>query len=196
MQLPTSGHVYFVRVRERAVSFTAAPKILVLVRHINVCDSGGWLPGEASTTGIDEFVVRTDAQGYFTVPPRSFDEVCARVALVPTAYAPGYKSLGARALLNNPFIKDKSAFAGLEENDAILEPQKLSQQRAKDLAQAIHSGLGTIPMSNEILREMAPEMSQLAAAFPQIWLSECKQYDVCGEYPEAPISPNAQPSKR
>jgi len=58
-----------------------------------------WSIGEASTTGIDSYLVRTDRNGAFHIPPRRYDQVCSRVALMATAYVPGYESVWVAPIL-------------------------------------------------------------------------------------------------
>jgi hypothetical protein len=152
---------------------------------MDVCDQSTWPPGEASTTGIDAFLVRSDANGNFSVPPRSF-KLCTRASFIPSAFVPGYRSWHAFLIFNgyssrqSSLMKDKRVFAGINENDVVLEPQKLSEERAIDLVRSMHSSFTnytvTASMSQEILREMKPEMSQLAAAYPTVWRKECTQF--------------------
>jgi hypothetical protein len=184
-QLPTSGRVYFIHPGEGGVSLSPAPGVLVLVERMDVCDQSTWPPGEASTTGIDAFLVRSDANGNFSVPPRSF-KLCTRASFIPSAFVPGYRSWHAFLIFNgyssrqSSLMKDKRVFAGINENDVVLEPQKLSEERAIDLVRSMHSSFTnytvTASMSQEILREMKPEMSQLAAAYPTVWRKECTQF--------------------
>jgi len=74
--LPTSAHVYFLRVQGVGLALVPAPDALVLAERINVCDRSKWSIGEASTTGIDSYLVRTDRNGAFHIPPRRYDQVC------------------------------------------------------------------------------------------------------------------------
>lgn len=184
-QLATSGRVYFIHSGEGGVSLSPAPGALVLVERMDVCDQSMWPSGEASTTGIDAFLVRSDANGNFFVPPRSF-QVCTRAAFLPAAFVPGRRSWHGFLILNgyssreSSFMKDKRALTGIKENDVILEPQKLSEERAIDLVGSLYSSFSnytvTASMSQEILREMKPEMSQLAVAYPTVWQTECKHF--------------------
>jgi hypothetical protein len=182
-QLPTSGRVYFIQSGEGGVSLSPAPGVLVLVERMDVCDSKRVIPLQAFTTGIDAFLVRSDANGNFSVPPRSF-KLCTRASFIPSAFVPGYRSWHAYLIFNgyssseSSLMKDKRVFAGINENDVVLEPQKLSEERAMDLVRSLHSSFSnhtvTVSMSQEILREMKPEMSQLAAAYPTVWRKECE----------------------
>ncbi len=183
--LPTSGRVYFIHYGEGGVSLSPAPGVLVLVERMDVCDSKRVIPLQALTTGIDAFLVRSDANGNFSVPARSF-KLCTRASFIPSAFVPGYRSWHAYLIFNgyssseSSLMKDKRVFAGINENDVVLEPQKLSEERAIDLVRSLYSSFSshtvTASMSQEILREMKPEISQLAVAYPTVWQKECKNF--------------------
>jgi len=117
---PTSARVYFLRVQGDGLILVPAADALVLAERINVCDRSKWSIGEASTTGIDGFLVRTDRNGAFHIPPRRYDQVCSRVALRATAYVPGYESVVARAYFATHADSSKAALVRMDKDTDVL----------------------------------------------------------------------------
>lgn len=165
--LPTKGHVF----KLHDSYLEPAPNVLVLVNRINVCDSG--FMSEASTTGIDAHLVRTDSNGAFEVPSKTYSNVCSRVILLSNGFVPGYKSQSGRVLLHfNPEEKNR----GITENDAILIPIQVAEVRGKELAGDLYSLFSsytvTSSMARQIYLEMLPEIDKLSQE-TDAWNEEC-----------------------
>lgn len=173
IDLPAAGRVYFERQKEGRTVLVPAPGVLVLASRINACDRGRWIP-EGSTNGIDEYLVRTDSNGVFRIPSRAFRGVCSRVVLLAQAFVPGHHSLAGRAALLAPWNAAKGIYSGVTENNAILQPRSLSASRIRELYRDLYSATSspqvTIPMADEIYREIGPELGRLlpeyAGSFP------------------------------
>lgn len=165
--LPTKGHVF----KLHDSYLEPATNVLVLVNRINVCDSG--FMSEASTTGIDAHLVRTDSNGAFEVPPKTYSNVCSRVILLSNGIVPGYKSQSGRVRLH---YKPEEKNRGITENDAILIPSQVTEARGKELAGDLYSMFSsytvTSSMAEQIYMEMLPEIEQLAQKTEQ-WNEEC-----------------------
>src|SRR5690348_7822497 len=81
VELPTRGRVYLERDAGPQKSLEPAGGVLILAERINVCEQSSRGPGEGSTTGIDAFLVRSDADGHYQIPGRRISNVCSRVEL-------------------------------------------------------------------------------------------------------------------
>jgi hypothetical protein len=86
VSLPTRGQVFFER---KGGALEPAAGVLVLAERLDLCDRAPM--GEASSTGIDSFLVRTDPSGSFELPPRTFMP-CSRVTLEARAAVPGWST--------------------------------------------------------------------------------------------------------
>ncbi len=161
--LPTTAHVHFERLRAGVLVLEPAPNVLVLAERINVCDRSKWFIGEASTTGIDSYLVRTDKSGAFHVPPRRYDQVCSRVALTGTAYVPGYESIVARAYFATQADSTKPAYALMDkDNDVLLRKGRpISPDTTVVGFSRSFGSKVTLPMIRQIFREMRPDLELL-----------------------------------
>ena len=183
--LPTQGHVYYENVSAGVVSLVSAAKVLVLVERINVCDQSKWPPGEASTTGIDAHLVRSDTAGLFEVAAKTFDQVCSRVALTANAFAPGYASLSGRVVLQSPAPAMRSVLSQIHESDVLLVPRTVTESNLSQVVGELHSlstsYTVTAAMSRAMVQELTPEFTSLGN-----WPAVCKEFGMCG--------PSAEPS--
>ena len=176
--LPTHGHVYYAHIKDGAVQLTRASGVLVLAERVNVCDKG--LLGEASTTGIDAHLSRTDAEGLYAIPALTFNEVCSHAVLEPTAYVPDFKSYSARALLIG-FGKQWTALRGqLTEDDAILMARPVTDDNVSEVARELYASMTSYTvktgMIRVILHEMAPQFRKVTD-----WSEQCRKYFVCDD---------------
>ena len=165
VDLPTGAHVYFLRVQGVGLALVPAPDALVLAERINVCDRSKWSIGEAPTTGIDSYLVRTDKNGAFHIPPRRYDQVCSRVALMATAYVPGYESVVGRAYFATHSNSSNAAFVRMDkDNDVLLGKGHPISDRTSVVGfdQSFGSEV-TLPMIRQIYREMRPDLDTLLA---------------------------------
>jgi hypothetical protein len=89
VELPTRGRVYVEREVGSQKRLEPASGVLILAERINVCERSSWSPGEGSTTGIDAYLVRSDADGRYQIPGRRTDNVCSRVGFVCHRLCPG-----------------------------------------------------------------------------------------------------------
>jgi len=163
VDLPTTAHVYFERQQAAVVVLVPAPDVLILVERINVCDRSKWFIGEASTTGIDSYLVRTDKSGAFNIPPRRYDQVCSRVALTGTAYVPGYESIVARAYFATQADSTKPAYALMDkDNDVLLRKGRPISPDTTVVGFSLSFGSNvTLPMTRQIFREMRSDLQPL-----------------------------------
>ncbi len=181
MVLPTQGHVYYENVSAGVVSLVPASKVLVLVERVNVCDRSRskWLPGEASTTGIDAYLVRSDTAGLFEVSAKTFDQVCSRVVLTANAFAPGYASLSGRVVLQSPAPAMRSVLPQINENDVLLAPRTVTETNLRQVVGEFHdlqtSYTVTAAMSRAMVQELTPEFTSLGN-----WPAVCKEFGMCG----------------
>src|SRR5690348_14419888 len=171
-QLPTTGRVL---VRASNGGYRPASHVLVLAERLNVCDGNELLMRESSSSGIDASLVRTDTEGVYRIPGKSFDHVCSRILLRATAFLPGYKSnLGGVSLPWGPRSPD-----GLAGTDAFLTRVDANpKDRAQELLWYFES-LGdpksvTQDMEKRIYREMYPEILKIAEQ-PQ-WQEYCWRF--------------------
>lgn len=180
--LPTRGRVYLEREHDGAKVLEPAPGVLVLASRLDVCDRRPWMLAEASSTGIDAFLVRSDERGYFTIPART-ERVCSRAILLSTAFVPGFYSLSGRVALTSTPAANKEAYSSLREGDAVLQPREPTAERAEELASELYSSFSSYTVTTEmreaILREMHPEIVQLMAKSPGAWERECKRLGLC-----------------
>lgn len=68
--LTDSGHVYLEDIHEEEEAFSPIPNALVIIRRRSSCPRNISLLAEGSMKEIDGYVVRTDVNGYFNVPPK------------------------------------------------------------------------------------------------------------------------------
>jgi hypothetical protein len=181
VELPTRGRVYVERQVGSQKRLEPASGVLILAERINVCERSSWSPGEGSTTGIDAYLVRSDADGRYQIPGRRAENVCSRVVLSATAFVPAYYSLSARVALLSPYTPNKALYAELDESDAVLQPREPGGERARELARELYSAFSsytvTAEMAQEIRAEMRPEFLQMPVAWPE----ECKALSVCDD---------------
>lgn len=179
IELPTEGHVYFEKKNGDAATLVPGSGVLVLVSRINVCDKNPWLLREFSTTGIDAFVVRSDADGKFRVPSRAFKEVCSRVLMISQGFFPERFSLNGRVALNSPLHPNKELYVGISENDLILEAREPTTERVVELANSLYSPFTsysvTSEMKEELYREVLPEIEKLSKHYPTEWSKMCSR---------------------
>jgi hypothetical protein len=177
--LPTRGHVYYESVSAGVVSLVPASKVLVLVERVNVCDRSKWLLGEASTTGIDAYLVRSDTAGLFEVSAKTFDQVCSRVVLTANAFAPGYASWSGRVVLQSPAPAVRSVLSRINENDVLLAPRTVTETNLRQVVGELHdlqtSYTVTAAMSRAMVQELTPEFTSLGN-----WPAVCKEFGMCG----------------
>ena len=163
VDLPTGAQVYFLRVQGVGLVVVPAPDALVLAERINVCDRSKWSIGEASTSGIDSYLVRTDKNGAFQIPPRRYDQVCSRVALKATAYVPGYESVVGRAYFATHSNSSNAAFVRMDkDNDVLLGKGYPISDRTSVVG--FNPSFGsevTLSMIRQIYREMRPDLDTL-----------------------------------
>lgn len=163
-ELATAGRVYDERQDSSGTSLVPAPGVLVLAERINVCDQGRFAP-DGSTTGIDSYLVRTDARGGYQIPPLRFTGVCSRVVLLARAFVPGHHALSGRVALLVPRYASTGIYSSVLETDAILQPRQPGAARVRELYREPQSATSstrvTEAMAHEIYREMAPEIERL-----------------------------------
>jgi len=163
VDLPTGAQVYFLRVQGVGLVVVPAPDALVLAERINVCDRSKWSIGEASTSGIDSYLVRTDKNGAFQIPPVRYDQVCSRVALKATAYVPGYESVVGRDYFATHSNASNAAFVRMDkDNDVLLGKGYPISDRTSVVG--FNPSFGsevTLPMIRQIYREMRPDLDTL-----------------------------------
>lgn len=168
VDLPVRGRVFIERQNSRV---EPAPNVLVLAQRINVCDRG--FISEGSTTGIDAYLIRSDSNGVFEIPPITFQRVCSRAILLSTAFLPNYKSQSGRVLLHYDPNKAK---AGFTENDAFLIPSIVDENRARELSSDLYFAFSSYTvnggMAKEIYLEMLPEIEMLAKQTSR-WHADC-----------------------
>jgi hypothetical protein len=164
-ELPTTAHVYFVRQQAGLRILEPASDVLVLAERINVCDRSKWSIGEASTTGVDGYLVRTAKDGTFHIPPRRYDQVCSRVVLTSTAYTPGYESVVARAYFATHADSANPAYARMDkDNDVLLwKGRPISDSSTVVGFNPSFGSEVTLPMIRQIFREMRPDLESLLA---------------------------------
>jgi hypothetical protein len=167
VDLPTRAYVYFERERAGAVVLEPASDILVLAERINACDANKYWPGEASTTGIDAYLVRTDKDGAFHLPPRRYDHVCSRVVLLGTAAVPEYRSLVGRVYFASRVDLSNPAYARVDRNnDVFLTKPQPGAYRLREIRNDWPFGSGvTIAMIRAIYKELRPELEPLLAQY-------------------------------
>jgi hypothetical protein len=163
--LPTTAHVYFVRQQAGLRILEPASDVLVLAERINVCDRSKWSVGEASSTGVDSYLVRTAKDGAFHIQPRRYDQVCTRVVLKSTAYVPGYESVVARAYFATHADSTNPAYARMDkDNDVLLwRGRPISDSSAVVGFDPSFGSEVTLPMIRQIYTEMRPDLETLLA---------------------------------
>jgi hypothetical protein len=168
VDLPTRSRVL---TEVQSSHFEPAPNVLVLAKRINVCERG--FMSEGSTTGIDAYLVRSDSNGGFTIPPRTFRRVCSKVVLLSTAFVPGYRSVSGRVVLGYDPNKAKQ---GLSDGDAILIPSIVDENRARELSGDLYSVFSSNAVNGDMARQiyhtMLPEIERLAQQTSR-WHADC-----------------------
>jgi hypothetical protein len=168
--LPTMGRVY----RESGVNdelkLSPASGIELVAQRVNVCDKKSWLIGEASTTGIDSFIVTTDSDGYYHVPPRSFTGVCSRIVLRGTAISPYLHSTSA-LVARSPVVGNPKRYGWLGDSDVILNDAAIGIDRIQELSGDLNHATGSYAVSETIRKEvyfrLFQEICRLHKDFPK-----------------------------
>ena len=75
--LPSTGRIYVEVNDSRGRRLEPVADTLVLIRRYQSCPGNKWLFMEASTTGIDAYLTRSSASGYYAVPPKTQAVSCA-----------------------------------------------------------------------------------------------------------------------
>lgn len=152
-ELPNSGYVYKAEELDFEYKLTPVRGALVLVSRGYSCQKGFLMEG--STNGIDRYLVKTNLEGLFQVPDKTFEAPCKGGAyLIAEPYVKGYKKIG--LYFNQGFKKPNRK---LNREDVVVIKGGSAHYRYAE----IHSSFGSFGnyTSEEIdilCREIAPEI--------------------------------------
>lgn len=170
LELPTSGRVYRESMSNGDLSLLPVGGVEVIVERINVCAKSVWTMGEASTTGIDSFIVTTDSAGYFRVPRRSFSPVCSYVVLSGKAILPYMQSISA-AVAKNPVVGNLKIYESLGDADVVIKEGKKGVGRVQELVGYLNNATGSHVVSEtnrkEVYSRYFQEICELHEEFPK-----------------------------
>jgi hypothetical protein len=170
VQLPVSGRVYFEDVHEETEAFSPLPNALVIVRRNNSCPRNIWLLAEGAVNTIDSHVVRTDSDGYFSVPPKKVEITRSCNAVMSASVAvPFMRSAGA-FVLAHPLAENPERYSGLSRQDVVVRPKEHYWHKYQDgqiELRRLLRGLAGNAGGAEVYREMLPEICQVLKEDPE-----------------------------
>jgi hypothetical protein len=168
VDLRTTAHVYFVRQQAGVVELAPASDVPVLVERSIYCRANKWLLAEASSTMIDSYLVRTNKDGMFQVPPRQYDQVCTGgPVLFGTALVPGYRPVEGRVYFLHVTDPNNPVYGRVDRNnDVFLENAQPSANRLAELRYELSfSATVSSAMDRQANRAMRPEIESLLTKY-------------------------------
>jgi hypothetical protein len=168
--LPNTGRVYHESIQDGRIKFTPASGIEVIAQRINVCEKTSWSLGEASTTGIDSYVAKTDVDGYFYLPQKSFSNVCSYVILRGMVISPYTHSITSQ-VAKNAIVGNPVLYGSLGDSDVILKEAAKGRDRIQELSNNLNLATGSYTVSDtmrtEVLSRYFKEICELHKSFPR-----------------------------
>jgi hypothetical protein len=166
--LPDTGRVYRERIEAGRIKFDPASGIELIAQRINVCKRTRWSLGEGSTTGIDSYIVKTDANGYFHLPQKTFS-VCSYVALNGMTITPYMHSITSD-IAKNEVVGNPALYGALGDSDVLLKEAAQGPERIQELSNYLNLALGSYTVSDEmratVYSRYAEEICALHKRFP------------------------------
>jgi hypothetical protein len=152
------------------VELVPAGGIEIIAQRTNVCDRSTWTLGEASTTGIDSYIVKADDSGYYHIPQKSFSDTCSRVVLRGTAISPHIHSITA-LIAKDPVVGNPQLYGALTDSDVVLRNAAKGQGRVQELFNYLNQATGSYAVSSatatEVYSRYFAEICELYEAFPE-----------------------------
>ncbi|MDB5825368.1 MAG: hypothetical protein JWR21_4072 [Herminiimonas sp.] len=166
--LPDTGRVYRESTEAGHIKFDPASGIEVIAQRINVCKRGSRLFGEGSTTGIDSYIVKTDVNGYFRLPPKTFSP-CSYVVLSGMTITPYMHSVTGN-IAKNPVVGNPALYGSLGDSDVILKDAAKGSDRVQELSNYLNLATGSYTVSDAMRSTLysryANEVCALYKRFP------------------------------
>jgi hypothetical protein len=167
--LPDTGRVYRESIEAGHIKFEPASGIEVIAQRINVCKRTSWSLGEGSTTVIDSYIVRTDANGYFRLPQRTF-KICSFVVLNGITITPYMHSITSD-IAKNPVVGNPALYGVLGDTDVILKDAAQGLERVQELSNYLNLATNSYTVSDHmratIYSRYAEEICTLNKRFPR-----------------------------